>query len=62
MIEKLLTPEVVVPLVAGCIGVSAFFSSGRAALTHAARPRMIDLGQGHLVRADASADIRDLVA
>jgi peptide/nickel transport system ATP-binding protein len=27
-----------------------------------ARPRMIDLGQGHLVRADASADFRDLVA
>ncbi|QDO99853.1 ABC transporter ATP-binding protein [Ferrovibrio terrae] len=27
-----------------------------------ARPRMIDLGQGHLVRADANADFRDLVA
>jgi peptide/nickel transport system ATP-binding protein len=27
-----------------------------------ARPRMIDLGHGHLVRADASADFRDLVA
>jgi peptide/nickel transport system ATP-binding protein len=26
------------------------------------RPGMIDLGNGHLVRADASADIRDLVA
>ena len=27
-----------------------------------ARPRMVDLGQGHLVRADANADFRDLVA
>lgn len=27
-----------------------------------ARPRMIDVGNGHLVRADASADFRDLVA
>ena len=45
MIEKLLTPEVVGPLVAACIGVSAFFSSGRAALTHAARPRMHRLAQ-----------------
>jgi len=26
------------------------------------RPRMIDLGQGHFVRADADADFRDLVA
>src|SRR5688500_5150153 len=45
MIERLLTPEIVVPLVAACIGVSAFFSSGRAALTHAARPRMHRLAQ-----------------
>ena len=45
MIEKLLTPEVVVPLVAACIGFSAFLSAGRAALTHAARPRMHRLAQ-----------------
>ncbi|MGE0420675.1 MAG: HlyC/CorC family transporter [Reyranellaceae bacterium] len=45
MIEKLLTPEVVVPLVAACIGVAAFLSSSRAALTHTARPRMHRLAQ-----------------
>lgn len=45
MIEKLLTPEIVGPLVAACVGVSAFFSAGRAALTHAARPRMHRLAQ-----------------
>jgi Mg2+/Co2+ transporter CorB len=45
VIEKLLTPEVVVPLVVGCVCVSAFFSAGRAALTHAARPRMHRLAQ-----------------
>ena len=45
MIERLLTPEVVAPLVAACVGVSAFFSAGRAALTYAARPRMHRLAQ-----------------
>ncbi len=45
MIERLLMPEVVVPLVAAGVGVSAFFSAGRAALTHAARPRMHRLAQ-----------------
>lgn len=45
MIERLLTPEIVGPLVAACIGVSAFFSAGRAALTYAARPRMHRLAQ-----------------
>ncbi|MBX3502455.1 MAG: DUF21 domain-containing protein [Alphaproteobacteria bacterium] len=45
MIENLLTPEVVVPLVAVCVAGSAYFSAGRAALIHAARPRMHRLAQ-----------------